>query len=180
MRAYADAAFESLESLVERQAIDLEGAGVVDFGCGTGLLTARLVDAGATVHAVDTSVAMLDVLRSKRDLMDSGRLTVDADLPASGPGARIVVCSSVCAFLDDYPATVAELAARLEPGGLFVQWDWERTPGDDLGLTRDQIAAALGSSGLVDVDVSVGFDIEIDGHRMAPLMGHGRRPGTRA
>lgn len=60
----------------------------------------------------------------------------------------------------------------------MVQWDWERTPGDEHGLTRDQIAGALHGAGLTDIGVVIGFDIEIDGHRMAPLMGHGRRPHT--
>ena len=179
-RAYATAAFESLEHVLQREAIDLDGATVLDFGCGTGLLTERLADAGATVHAIDTSTAMLDVLRSKRHLLASGRVVVDSHLPPSTQAFRVVVCSSVCAFLDDYPATVTDLAARLEPGGLFVQWDWERTPGDDHGLTRDQIATALHAAGLTGVEVSVGFDIDIDGQRMAPLLGSGRRPGAPA
>jgi SAM-dependent methyltransferase len=177
-QAYATAAFASLEHLLQREARTLDGAAVLDFGCGTGLLTERLADAGATVHAVDTSTAMLDVLRSKHGLVASGRVITDGHLPASAQRFRIVACSSVCAFLDDYPATVADLAARLEPGGLLVQWDWERTPGDEHGLTRDQIAGALHGAGLTDIEVVIGFDIEIDGHRMAPLMGHGRRPHT--
>lgn len=177
-RAYATAAFESLEHLLHGEAVTLEGATVLDFGCGTGLLTEPLADAGATVHAVDTSTAMLDVLRSKQHLFASGRVIADSHLRASTQVFRVVACSSVCAFLDDYPATVADLVARLEPGGLFVQWDWERTPGDQHGLTRDQIATALHAAGLTHVEVSVGFDIESDGQRMAPLMGRGRRPGT--
>lgn len=177
-RAYAAAAFAALERRLQRERISLEGADVLDFGCGTGLLTERLAGARATVHAVDTSTAMLDVLRSKQDLMASGRVTVTTDLPPSTSRFRAVVCSSVCAFVDDYPATVADLAARLEPGGLFVQWDWEREAGDDHGLTRAQIATALDGAGLVDAEVSVGFAIELDGHRMAPLMGYGRKSGT--
>ncbi|MEZ5225104.1 MAG: GNAT family N-acetyltransferase [Acidimicrobiales bacterium] len=177
-QAYATAAFASLEQLLQREARTLDGAAVLDFGCGTGLLTEHLTDAGATVHAVDTSTAMLDVLRSKHDLVASGRVITDVQLPASAKKFHIVVCSSVCAFLDDYPATVADLATRLEPGGLLVQWDWERTPGDEHGLTRDQIAGALHGAGLTEIEVVIGFDIESDGHRMAPLMGHGRRPHT--
>ncbi len=177
-RAYATAAFESLEQLLQREDVALDGAHVLDFGCGTGLLTERLTDAGATVHAIDTSTAMLDVLRSKHRLLASGRVIVDSHLPPSTQAFRVVVCSSVCAFLDDYPATVADLVARLEPGGLFVQWDWERTPGDDHGLTRDEIATALDAAGLTGVEVSVGFDIDIDGQSLAPLMGRGRTPGS--
>lgn len=174
-RAYAKAAFEALEQLLRRKTLSLDGATVLDFGCGTGLLTERLVGAGATVHAIDTSGAMLDVLRAKGQLFETGRVIAGATLP-TGQVCRVVVCSSVCAFLDDYPATVVELLARLEPGGLFVQWDWEPTHGDDHGLTRAEIATALGAAGLVDVEVAVGFDTETDGQRMVPLMGWGRRP----
>ncbi len=179
-RAYATAAFASLERLLQRDASTLDDALVLDFGCGTGLLTEQLAGAGANVHAVDTSAAMLGILRSKQDLLGAGHVIADTDLPPPEQRFRVAACSSVCAFLDDYPATVVDLAARLQPDGLFVQWDWERTADDEHGLTRDQIVAALRAAGLTDIEVSIGFDIEIDGQRMAPLMGHGRRPSTPA
>ena len=178
-RAYAAAAFSSLLDLVRRDAIALDGARVLDFGCGTGLLTELLFDAGAIVDAVDTSDAMLAVLRSKTRLHESRRLVTSTGLPAPDQRFRVAVCSSVCSFLVDYPESVAEIVARLEPGGLFVQWDWERSPGDDHGLTRDEIVAALETAGLVDIEVGVGFEIDADGQRLAPLMGHGRRASRR-
>ena len=98
------------------------------------------------------------------------------DLSNVDQGFDVVVCSSVCAFLDDYPATATQLVQRLRPGGRFVQWDWERTGDDDHGLTREQVHAALCSAGLVDVDVRTGFDVDVDGHRLSPLIGTGRRP----
>jgi len=49
----------------ETYGLALARAEVTDFGCGTGLLTERLVSAGAAVHAADTSQAMLDVLDRK-------------------------------------------------------------------------------------------------------------------
>jgi RimJ/RimL family protein N-acetyltransferase len=174
-RAYASAAFSSLQELLRAGSVSLTGAHVLDFGCGTGLLTEYLADAGASVYALDASRPMLDVLRSKTRLIESGHVVTGTSLPRSGQAFRVVVCSSVCSFLDDYPATVAELVAMMEPGGLFVQWDWERTPGDDHGLARDEIVAALQGAGLIDVEVSIGFEIEAGGQRMAPLMGHGRR-----
>lgn len=121
-RAYASAAFASLERLLKRESVTLDSAAVLDFGCGTGLLTERLADAGATVHAVDTAAAMLHVLSSKHDLIASGRVIADIDLSASAQRFRIVVCSSVCAFLDvldNYPATVADLAADSNPAACW-------------------------------------------------------------
>ena len=66
VRAYADAAHASLVSAVAAAGIELAGANVCDFGCGTGLLTERLVAAGCRhVDAVDTSSAMRAVLAAK-------------------------------------------------------------------------------------------------------------------
>ena len=49
----------------------------------------------------------------------------------------------MCGFLDDYPGTVQLLAELLRPGGIFVQWDWEREDADGDGLSRGEIDDAL-------------------------------------
>jgi len=173
-RAYASAAFASLQSVLAGESIELDGARVIDFGCGTGLLTERLAALGAVVHAVDTSPAMLAVLEAKVTDHGWSTVTLGTEIP-SGTTSDLIVCSSVCSFLDDYPGTAAELVERLRVGGVFVQWDWERSEGDDHGLTRAEIDAALRGAGLEDVVVDVGFVATIDGATMRPLIGHGRR-----
>ncbi|MGB5756166.1 MAG: class I SAM-dependent methyltransferase [Acidimicrobiales bacterium] len=175
-RAYAAAAFSSLAEPLQASALPLDGAHVLDFGCGTGLLAEHLVAAGATIDAVDTSRAMLDVLDAKIDQHDWTTVRTSTDLPDEVTRFDLVVCSSVCSFLDDYPSTVDELVSRLIPGGLFVQWDWERTGDDEHGLTRDQIRRTLTAAGLADTDVNTGFTVEVNGQTMSPLMGLGRRP----
>ena len=176
-RAYAAAAFGSLTELLQASSRSLQGASVLDFGCGTGLLTEHLVAGGATVDAVDSSNAMLDALAAKIDRHDWTTVRTSTRLPEPSR-FDLVVCSSVCAFLDDYSATAADLVSRLAPGGLFVQWDWERTGSDDHGLTRAQIHDALTCAGLTDVDVRTGFAIEVNGQAMAPLVGYGRHQVT--
>jgi len=43
---------------------------------------------------------------------------------------------------------VQDLVSRLRPGGIFVQWDWERT-GDNPGdLGREEIGDVLSLAGL--------------------------------
>ena len=176
-RAYAVAAFDSLTTLLDSEATRLGGADVLDFGCGTGLLTEHLVAAGATVVAVDTSSAMLAVLSEKIEREGWSTVRSSSDLPTAPDIFDLVVCSSVCAFLDDYPGTVRRLVSLLRPAGRFVQWDWERTAEDDHGLAREEVASALASAGLLDVEVDTAFSVEIDGHTMAPLVGSGRRAG---
>jgi 2-polyprenyl-3-methyl-5-hydroxy-6-metoxy-1,4-benzoquinol methylase len=177
--AYADAAFESL-----RRAVDLSNTRrVLDFGCGTGLLTERLAPMVREIVAVDASPAMVAILAGKAiSTVRTGVATwtpetIDADPLAADP-FDLVVCSSVCAFVDDYSAAVAMLATRLLPGGHFVQWDWELDPSaeEPFGLTATGIRGALEAAGLEVLAVGHGFDLAIDGGRMRPLMGVGRRP----
>lgn len=178
VRAYADAAFASLTSLAAESGIELVGLAVLDFGCGTGLLTERLVPHSDRLDAVDSSSAMLDVLRAKVTRDGWTNVRVLGDLPAESQGYALIVCSSVLGFVDDYSATVLALASHLMPGGLFVQWDWEREAGDDAsGLAIAEIDAALRAAGLDEVRVGTGFEVEVDGDTMRPLMGSGRRPG---
>lgn len=181
VRTYSDAAWASLVAAVP---VPPE-ARVLDFGCGTGLLSERLASRVQSVVAVDASPAMVAVLEAKglpnvRTLaIASGAEALSGDALAAEP-FDLVVCSSVCAFLDDYPATVAQLAGRLAPGGHFVQWDWEWDAAADepFGLTAESIARALRDAGLEVVSVATGFDVPFEDQRMRPLMGIGRRPAA--
>lgn len=147
---------------------------MLDFGCGTGLLTELLVDTVGPIAAVDTSPAMLAVL--DRKIADRGWTTVTPGTVVPDSTFDLIVCSSVCSFLDDYPGTVATLVARLRPGGVFAQWDWERVGDDPHGLGRDEIRSALTRAGLEQIDVSTAFHVDIGEETMAPLVGHGRLP----
>lgn len=65
VRAYADAADASLTALVDQNGLELAGATACDFGCGTGLLTERLVRRCRHIDAIDTSTAMREVVATK-------------------------------------------------------------------------------------------------------------------
>jgi len=176
--AYADAAWASLLASVPVGS----DTRVFDFGCGTGLLSERLAPRVREVVAVDASPAMVEVLAAKA--LPNVRFGVATWTPdtnsndelAAGP-FDLIVCSSVCAFLDDYPGAVAMLADRLAPNGYFVQWDWELDPtaAEPFGLTSDGITKALVGAGLEVVSVGIGFDVPVENQHMRPLMGVGRR-----
>src|SRR5436309_7019436 len=53
------------EPWVDRLLGDVRGLSVLDLGCGTGRHALRLEAAGAVVHAIDFSEAMLDQARRK-------------------------------------------------------------------------------------------------------------------
>lgn len=182
VRAYSEAAHGSLRALLADRGASLSGARVFDFGCGTGLLTARIAAEAGHVVGLDISPKMVDVLRAKA-LSNGVALCGSLEDHIGGEHLPVgefdlVTCSSVCAFLDDYPATAQTLARLLAPGGLFVQWDWELMPDapEPMGLTRAGIEQALRGAGLGSVVVDVGFDLPYEGFVMAPLRGIGIKP----
>lgn len=178
--AYSGGAWASLEQAVAMG----EVTRALDFGCGTGLLTERLAARVGEVVAVDASARMIEVLEAKGLPNVQARAatwtpTSLASEPLASAPFDLIVCSSVCAFLPDYPATLAMLAGLLAPGGHVVQWDWELDPQADepFGLTAEAIEAALAAAGLEVVSVGVGFDVPFEGMNMRPLMGVGRARG---
>ncbi|MEL6343096.1 MAG: class I SAM-dependent methyltransferase [Myxococcota bacterium] len=174
VQAYSRAAFRSLQDVLDARGAALSGARVLDFGCGTGLLTAAMADDASSIVGFDISLAMRAVLDAKGI---PNVTTASGDLAALDVTVDLITCSSVCAFVPDYPETIRQLTAKLAPGGLLVQWDWEQNPSDEapMGLRREDIEAALVSAGLVDVTVGIGFHESFEGHVMAPLCGVGRK-----
>jgi malonyl-CoA O-methyltransferase len=96
-------------------------ARVLELGCGTGLLTRRLLDmAGALAHvlATDISPAMLEQMRrylSDRRL-DSMLLDAESDHLPAGP-FDLVTSSLAAQWFADLPGTIKRLRALLAPGG---------------------------------------------------------------
>ena len=175
VRTYSRAAYRSLVEHLSGAGVSLEGAAVLDFGCGTGLLTAAMAAHAREVVGYDLSAAMTAKLAAKN--LENVR-ALSGHLAEHDLGLfDVITCSSVCAFLPDYPATVVELTRLLAPGGTFVQWDWELDPSAEeaFGLARGDIERALREAGLQDVAVRVGFREPVEDMLMAPLMGTGRR-----
>ena len=188
-RAYSQAAFECLTRLCAERSVRLVGARTCDFGCGTGLLTEKLAPGCAVVVAVDTSDRMIGRLRHKMDRLGLTNVhtTTDAIEQAIhhhaalfGSPFDLIVCSSVCAFLDDYGGTTGILVRLLRPGGLFVQWDWELDPDahEPFGLTREQVTATLSGAGLEAIQVATAFEVSIGDKTVRPLMGVGQAPSA--
>ena len=174
-RAYATAAMRSLRTALDGRGIRLGGARICDFGCGTGLLTEQLVDLAESIDSIDTSTAMLGVLDAKIEARGWTNVRLSTDIPTSQGEHELVVCSSVCSFLDDYPGTTQRLSELVRPGGVFVQWDWEREGVDEHGLTRTEIRESMASAGLIGLHIDTAFEVEFEGHTMRPLIGLGQR-----
>ena len=99
------------------------GMRVVDLGCGTGELTARLhheLGAGETL-GIDRSEAMLERARPRAE---DGLRFEAGDIAAFAARAAydLVFSNAALHWVDDHPAVFARLTAALRPGGqLAVQ-----------------------------------------------------------
>ena len=94
---------------------------VLELGCGSGLLTRYLVDAGHQVIATDASPAMLDLARQKVPEADIRQLVLPDDpLPEAD---AIVSVGHVLSYLPDQAAlekALVSIAAALRPGGVMA------------------------------------------------------------
>jgi cyclopropane fatty-acyl-phospholipid synthase-like methyltransferase len=135
---------------------------VLDFGCGTGLLTLALQPLVRSVTGADASSGMLDVLRQKvraQELANVTTVLLDAEAPLTLDTRFHVIVSSMALH------HVAELAplfrrfhAQLQPGGRVALADLDREDGtfhedargvSHLGFERNEMEALLAAAGFV-------------------------------
>ncbi|AWL10707.1 2-polyprenyl-6-hydroxyphenol methylase [Saliniradius amylolyticus] len=173
--AYADKAHQALI-----QVMDPAGFRVLDFGCGTGLLSERLSPSAASIVALDPAPKMIAVLENK-GLSNVATITAGldpklaAEHPLLTPGFDLIVASSALAFVPDYVETVSLLKQLLKPGGRLIQWDWLKKQDDEgAGFSPHQIRSAMTAAGLVDCTVSTAFSVQAGGDKMDVLMGVAR------
>lgn len=98
------------------------GGLVLEIGCGSGLLTKHLVDAGHRVLATDASAAMVDLARRHAPGVEELRelRLPDDEVP---PADAIVSVGHPLSYLDSeeqLDAALASLARALRPGGLIA------------------------------------------------------------
>jgi SAM-dependent methyltransferase len=95
---------------------------VLERGCGSGLLTRHLLDAGHQVIATDASPAMLELAREEAAEAEEIRQLVLPDDPIP-PADAIVSVGHVLSYLPDAPAIDRALVAAadaLRPGGVLA------------------------------------------------------------
>ena len=132
-------------------ATDIHARRIIDFGCGTGLLTCELATEGRQIIGIDPSAAMLTVARRRPD---AERVQwIEGDSSALGKrGADLAIMTGNVAqvFLEEteWDTTLRALYATLRPGGYLAFESrnplvraWEKWIRDD---TFEQIDTPFG------------------------------------
>jgi SAM-dependent methyltransferase len=98
---------------------------ILDFGCGTGNLTGKLIGADREVWAVDVSSGMCDLVKRRfPDASESGGLktaTMTGEFPLPFPDNHFgfIGTYSVLHHIPDYEMAVRELVRVLDHGGIL-------------------------------------------------------------
>lgn len=91
---------------------------ILDVGCGTGTLTARLLPLGSRVVGVDSSPDM--IARARAQFPNIAFFVCDAlRLPFEGEW-DVAFSNAVFHWIDDHDALLASIRRALKPGGLLV------------------------------------------------------------
>lgn len=169
--SYAEKAFKSLD-----ETLNLEELRVLDFGCGTGLLTERLSSVSKEIVALDSSKKMISVLNDK-SLPNVSTLAIPLTKETIIENHLLhdyfdlIVASSVCGFLEDYENTLKLVKKLLSNGGIFVQWDWLSSDNkSDFGFTEDRVRAALRNTGMKNMSITQPFSLTSSKGMMKVLM----------
>jgi len=154
---------KSFETLIKK--IKLEGLNILDFGCGTGLLTERLSQLANKIVALDSSSKMISILNSKKlinvttisEPLSENTIKENSSLYNK---FDLIVASSVFGFLPvpEYKSILALLKSLLVPGGMLVQWDWLSPKEDsEFGFSEERISSAYNESGFELKSITIPF-----------------------
>jgi SAM-dependent methyltransferase len=117
---HADATAPGILALLEP--VRARNGVVLELGCGTGLLTRHLLDAGHRVIATDASPAMLELTRQTAPDAEDIRQLVLPDAPLPGADA-VVSVGHVLSYLDDEEQirrALIAIADALRPEGVLA------------------------------------------------------------
>jgi len=136
---------------------------VLDFGAGTGLISARIAPLVGRVVALDTSQAMLDKLAAKPELR--GKVdTVCADLLDTPLDARfdLIVSAMAMHHVEDTSRLIERFAEHLQDSGIIALADLDQEDGSfhpadtegvfHFGFDRAELGALLQRHGFEQIE----------------------------
>jgi tRNA (cmo5U34)-methyltransferase len=160
---------------------------VLDFGCGTGLLTLALQPLVHRVSGADTSAGMLEVLRQKvqnQGLTNVETIVLDPGVPlSSSEHFHLIVSSMALHHVANLPPLFKRFHEQLHPGGRVALADLDREDGSfhqdprDVyhpGFERSEFQTLLAEAGFADLDATTAIITSKGGHhyRVFLITGH--------
>ena len=137
---------------------------VLDFGCGTGLLTLQLQPQVRSITGVDSSRGMLEILNGKisgRKLANARAVLCDLENGGALPGKYdLVVSSMTLHHIPEVAPLLAHFYGVLAPGGCLCIADLDdeggRFHGDNTGVfhfgfERDVLRRCFAEAGFVNI-----------------------------
>lgn len=136
---------------------------VLDFGCGTGLVTLELGPLVGSITGADTSPNMLKTLEEKAKAMGIPVQTLELDSSRTDDlrGAYdLIVSSMTLHHVADVPALFRQFARHLRPGGRVALADLDEEDGSfheaavsihHRGFPRERIRSWLGEAGFQEI-----------------------------
>jgi len=149
----------------------------MEFGCGTGLVTALLAPHLGKIVATDNSSGMLDELRKKIAGLDIANITTrQLDLTRESlPEERfqLIYSSMTLHHIEDINALLRTFHALLSPGGRIALADLDREDGTfhsdhtgvaHLGLKKKELLGLAKDAGFTELTVETAHVIRKEGN----------------
>jgi 2-polyprenyl-3-methyl-5-hydroxy-6-metoxy-1,4-benzoquinol methylase len=111
--------------IIEKTKKHLKASDVIlDFGCGTGLVSNEIADQVKVIHAIDTSSKMIEIAKKKAEArqienIDYAHATLFDERYQRG-SLDVILAFYVLHLLEDAPNVLQRMNDLLKPGGLIV------------------------------------------------------------
>jgi cyclopropane fatty-acyl-phospholipid synthase-like methyltransferase len=138
---------------------------VLDFGCGTGLVTLKLAPNVGSITGADTSPGMLKALAEKAETQGIQVRLIPLDTPGTGDGPyHLIVSSMTLHHIADVPALFRQFMQDLYPGGEVTLADLDQEDGSfhedstgvyHFGFKRSDIRAWLEEAGFREIHLEI-------------------------
>lgn len=172
---FAQSVFQQLTKI-----LSLQGKHILDFGCGTGLLSQLMSPLARDIVALDSSEAMIEELdrkelRNVEPVVDSLTRGLVAQHPAFRKQFDLVVASSVCAFLPNVQDVADIIFTLVDEGGYFIHFDWLADGKSEIGLSLVEMETALKNAGFSSVETQIAFDVTTEQGVLPVMVGIARK-----
>jgi tRNA (cmo5U34)-methyltransferase len=160
---------------------------ILDFGCGTGLVTLELWPRVGSITGADTSPGMLMTLAGKAKALGIPMQLISLDSTGTdnlGGPYDLIVSSMTLHHVADVPALFRQFARHLRPGGQVALADLDEEDGSfhetavsihHRGFPREQIKASLEDAGFQEIHLETATVIRKEGKDYSVFLATARR-----